>query len=91
MFDADKQTISLYHNGIFAGEPGRRPDHPSGNDDALFRSLADDDNRRLFGDLDDFVVYNRALTPPEISNSRARAAARRRRRRESDQRAFGRA
>ena len=67
VFDADKQTISLYQNGILAGSTRRRtrPSFP-----AATRSISGaggfDDTRRLTGDLDDFVVYNRALTLPEI-------------------------
>ena len=45
-----------------AAEQGILP----GNDIVYFGRWGFDDTRRLLGDLDDFVIYNRALTVPEI-------------------------
>jgi len=66
VFDADKQTISLYHNGISSGSKPADQTIMHGSDTLYIGRWEDETSRRLIGDLDDFVVYNRALTPPEI-------------------------
>jgi hypothetical protein len=66
VFDADRQTISLYHNGILSGSTPADQTIIRGSDTLYFGRWEDQPTRRLLGDLDDFVVYNRALTLPEI-------------------------
>jgi hypothetical protein len=67
VFDADSQTISLYHNGTFVGSKTPEPNIIPGSNILYFgRWGYDSSSRRLIGDLDDFVIYNRALTLPEI-------------------------
>jgi concanavalin A-like lectin/glucanase superfamily protein len=66
VFDADKQMISLYHDGISAGSTPADQTIIHGSDTLYFGRWEDQTSRRLIGDLDDFVVYNRALTLPEI-------------------------
>jgi len=67
VLDLDRQTISIYHNGSLVGSDGPAPKIRPGTDTLYFgRWGFDDTSRHLIGDLDDFVVYNRALTPPEI-------------------------
>jgi hypothetical protein len=66
VFDADAQTISIYRNGSFVGSDGNAPNIIHGTDTLYFGRWGFDTQRRLIGDLDDFVIYNRALTAPEI-------------------------
>jgi arabinan endo-1,5-alpha-L-arabinosidase len=64
--DTDRGTISVYRNGVFAGSKATTGTISNGSETLFFGRWANDDFRRLLGDLDDFVVYNRALTSPEI-------------------------
>jgi len=66
IFDADNQTISLYQNGKSSGSKPAAQTILRGSDTLYFGRWQDPATRRLIGDLDDFVVYNRALTLPEI-------------------------
>ncbi len=66
VFDADKKTISIYQNGIFASRKSAETLILMGSDVLYFGRWGFDSTRRLTGDLDDFVIYNRALTQPEI-------------------------
>jgi hypothetical protein len=66
VFDADKQTISLYHNGTFAGSLGNEPNIIAGTSTLYLGRWGFATDRRFIGDLDDFVIYNRALTLHEI-------------------------
>ncbi len=66
IFDTDRQTISLYQNGIFAGSKTAQQGILQGSDILYFGTWGSDSLRHLTGDLDDFVVYNRALTQPEV-------------------------
>lgn len=66
VFDADAQTISIYHNGSFAVGKASMPNILPGTDMLYIGGWSLDATRRLLGDLDDFVIYNRALTQSEI-------------------------
>jgi arabinan endo-1,5-alpha-L-arabinosidase len=66
VFDADQKTISIYRNGTFAASQAQEPKIELGSDTLFFGRWGFDSTRRLIGDLDDFVVYNRALSSPEI-------------------------
>jgi hypothetical protein len=66
VYDADTQTISIYHNGSLAGSDTQKPGILRGTDTLYFGRWGFDTDRRLIGDVDDFVIYNRALTAPEI-------------------------
>ena len=69
VYDAEAQMIALYRNGSFVGSESTQPGIgiklglPT-----LYigRWGYDTTSRLLLGDLDDFVVYDRALTLPEI-------------------------
>jgi hypothetical protein len=68
--DNDANKISIYHNGErVADANASRPLFASGYAIESFRLLCDNYNSRgqmWLGKLDDFRVYNRALTPAEI-------------------------
>jgi len=66
VFDADAQKISIYDNGIIAGSKASTSGILEGTNTLYFGRWGFDTGRRLIGDLDDFVIYDRALTPPEI-------------------------
>jgi hypothetical protein len=66
VYDAATQTISIYHDGSLAGSDTQKPGILRGTDTLYFGRWGFDTGRRLIGDLDDFVIYNRALTPPEV-------------------------
>jgi hypothetical protein len=67
VYNADQQTISIYHNGSLVGSDAPEPNILRGTDILYFgRWSFDATSRRLIGDLDDFVIYNRTLTPPEV-------------------------
>ena len=66
VYDADKATISIFHNGILADSAPAGQNILPGSNILYFGRWGFDDSRRLTGDLDDFVIYDRALTQPEI-------------------------
>jgi hypothetical protein len=66
VLDTETQTLSLYRNGVLTGTTLAPQTITSGNDTLYFGRWPNDNDRRLFGDLDDFVVYGRALAPAEV-------------------------
>lgn len=66
VFDADMRTILIFHNGILAASAPAEQNILAGTDILYFGRWGFDNSRRFTGELDDFVIYNRALTQPEI-------------------------
>ena len=65
--DRTAATLSFYKNGVLDGppEPATAP-IKAGSNDLYFGRWPSDDTRNLTGELDDFVIYNRALSKDEI-------------------------
>jgi hypothetical protein len=66
VLDAGAQTLSFYRNGVFQGSTLAATAVQPGNSTLYFGRWANDDSRRLTGDLDDFVIYNRPLEQAEV-------------------------
>jgi hypothetical protein len=64
--DFDRQLISIYHDGVLVGSQDAPEPIKPGSMILYFGRWGSASDRRLVGDLDDFVVYDRALTQPEI-------------------------
>ena len=64
--DVDTDRITLYRNGAVADQETRPSDIVPG-DSTLYFGRWNMDGRFLHGDLDDIAIWQRALTPEEIT------------------------
>jgi hypothetical protein len=64
--DVDANLVTLYKDGSI-GDQETRPSDISAGDSTLYLGRWDMSGRQLSGDLDDFAIWNRALTADEIA------------------------